>query len=224
MATRFASDNRIRDLLNRQVPVGLWEQRQLMVEVVHSFQGDERDVMFFSPCVGTPMPDGARHFLEKNSNLFNVAITRARASLQVVGNKTACRSCGIRFLEDFVSYTESRQSVAPIPPGPEVGKNEPPFREAMLQAGLQPMHQYKEHQYWLDFAIKEIRPAGREIKLDIEIDGWQHMGSRQDVLRDRRLMLLGWHVKRFWNYQVCYHLDACVAEVVRILDHLRNQE
>lgn len=214
--------NRIRDLLSRQVPVGFWEQRQLMVEVVHGFQGNERDVMFFSPCVGIPMPDGARHFLEENGNLFNVAITRARASLQVVGNKEACRSCGIRFLEDFVTYVESRQPSVPIPPGPEVGENEPLFREAMIQAGLQPMPQYKEHQYRLDFAIKETRADGREIKLNIEVDGWQHLGSRQDVLRDRRLMLLGWHVKRFWNYQVRDHLDSCVAEVIQILEKFQS--
>ena len=97
--------------------------------------------MFFSPCVGSPMPDGARWFLRENTNVLNVAITRARASLQVVGNKAACRTCGIGFLEDFVTYVESRQQAAPLPPGPEVGGNEIRFQRAMLEAGLQPMPQ-----------------------------------------------------------------------------------
>ena len=46
----------------------------------HKFQGDERDVMIFSPVVSEGITDGAVNFLKKTDNLFNVAITRARAA------------------------------------------------------------------------------------------------------------------------------------------------
>src|SRR5262249_1419768 len=56
-------------------------------DTVHRFQGDERDVMFFSPVVAPECPPGALGFLRGNPNLFNVAITRARAQLIVVGEQ-----------------------------------------------------------------------------------------------------------------------------------------
>jgi superfamily I DNA and/or RNA helicase len=48
-------------------------------EAVHSFQGDERDVMLFSPVVSAGIGDGAINFLRRTPNLFNVAVTHARA-------------------------------------------------------------------------------------------------------------------------------------------------
>jgi superfamily I DNA and/or RNA helicase len=60
-----------------------------LAETVHKFQGDERDVMIFSPVVSRNVPPGAIVFLKKNGNLFNVAITRARAMLIVVGDRDA---------------------------------------------------------------------------------------------------------------------------------------
>ncbi|KKL17723.1 hypothetical protein LCGC14_2482710, partial [marine sediment metagenome] len=54
-----------------------------LVDTVHKFQGDERDIMIFSPVLSKNMPKGSLIFLNNNGNLFNVAITRARAMLLV---------------------------------------------------------------------------------------------------------------------------------------------
>ena len=62
------------------------KRTELLVDTAHGFQGDERDVMFFSLCCGPDMPDGSRGFITKDGNLFNVAVTRARAALRMVGN------------------------------------------------------------------------------------------------------------------------------------------
>lgn len=45
--------------------------------------------MFFSPVVSNGISPGALGFLRSNGNLFNVAITRARGLLHVVGD---CRT------------------------------------------------------------------------------------------------------------------------------------
>ncbi len=73
----------------------------LLVDSVHGFQGDERDVMFFSPVVSVGISPGALGFLRSNGNLFNVAITRARGLLQVVGDRSAASTSGIDYLERF---------------------------------------------------------------------------------------------------------------------------
>jgi superfamily I DNA and/or RNA helicase len=81
--------------------------RGFLADTVHRFQGDERDVMLFSPVVSSGAPKGALGFLRSNGNLFNVAITRARAQLVVVGDLAECASCDIGYLVRFASYASS---------------------------------------------------------------------------------------------------------------------
>ena len=45
------------------------------VGTAHSFQGDERDLMIFSPVVANGIAEGSLRFLNSNANLFNVAVT-----------------------------------------------------------------------------------------------------------------------------------------------------
>src|SRR6185436_826615 len=67
-------------------------------------QGDERDMMFFSPVVSAGISPGSLGFLRSNGNLFNVAITRARGLLHVVGDRGVAATCGVDYLEQFVAY------------------------------------------------------------------------------------------------------------------------
>lgn len=58
----------------------------LIVGTAHSFQGDEKDVIIFSPVVSKDMPEGTINFVNENKNLLNVAVTRARQKLIIVGD------------------------------------------------------------------------------------------------------------------------------------------
>ncbi|WP_116211162.1 caspase, EACC1-associated type [Streptomyces olivoreticuli] len=53
---------------------------------VHTFQGGERDVMIFSLVAGQGMSPGAISWVDRQLNLWNVAVTRARSHLIVVGD------------------------------------------------------------------------------------------------------------------------------------------
>lgn len=75
-----------------------------LVDTVHKFQGDERDLMFFSPVISQGTSQGALGFLKNTGNLFNVAITRARAVLVVVGDHDYCAKCGVPYMEHFVDH------------------------------------------------------------------------------------------------------------------------
>lgn len=81
-----------------------------LVDTVHKFQGDERDIMIFSPVVSKNMPEGALGFMRNNGNLFNVAITRARAMLLVVGDQDATIKCNVSYLENFAQYIQQLDS------------------------------------------------------------------------------------------------------------------
>ena len=55
-----AQANRIRDLVNAHPHANLLLNKlELLIDTVHKFQGDERDVMIFSPVVSKGIADGA---------------------------------------------------------------------------------------------------------------------------------------------------------------------
>lgn len=207
------------------------DKSNLLIETVHKFQGDERDVMFFSPVISEGVHSGALGFLRSNGNLFNVAITRARGLLHVVGDRAAAMSCGIDYLENFASYVErlggeqtSRESIQlptlgaeyPAVAKPEnVSDWERVFYRALFEAGLRPIPQFTVEQYDLDFAL-----VIGDRKLDIEVDGeryhrsWTGELCLRDQLRNQRLIELGWDVKRFWVYEIRDRLPDCVNQIV----------
>jgi len=231
-----AQVNRMRDLvvqdgaLDRAVT-----QADFIVDTAHGFQGDERDVILFSPVLTTAAPDSSKRFLGKTRNLFNVAITRARAALVIVGDEGAARNGGIPLLTDFARYvSELRDSVGETPPayerdlGPEYPRVSNPadvsdwerlLYRTLYRAGIRTIPQYVEEKYRLDLAL--IDGARR---LDIEVDGEHHRNpwtgelSRRDMIRNQRLMELGWDVMRFWVYQLRDDMDWCVGRVKRWKD------
>jgi hypothetical protein len=77
------------------------------IGTIHKYQGDERDLMIFSPVVAPGMREYTRRWVAETEQLLNVAVTRARASLQVVGHQTHCRRTG-DYLGEFVRYVSSQ--------------------------------------------------------------------------------------------------------------------
>jgi very-short-patch-repair endonuclease len=203
---------------------------ELLVDTVHKFQGDERDVMFFSPVVSKGISPGALGFLRSNGNLFNVAITRARGLLHVVGDRGTAAACGVDYLEKFAAYvgTLDTNQVSEAPPVAVAAGSEYPsvahpervsdwervLYRAMVAAGLRPIPQYSVEQYDLDFAVL----AG-DRKLAVEVDGeryhrsWTGELCLRDQLRNQRLIELGWDVQRFWVYEIRDELQGCVKRI-----------
>lgn len=193
-------------------------KRDILVDTVHKFQGDERDVMVFSPVISKGATSGAMSFLKNNGNLFNVAITRAKAVLVVVGDMSYCYSSTIDYLKHFVEYYLSRKVVEET--HAESGLTfesewEEVLYDALVMAGISPKVQYAIDKYRLDMAI--IIPGGK--RLDIEVDGeryhkdWNGELCYRDQLRNQRMFELGWDVKRFWVYEIRDNIEYCVNEV-----------
>jgi very-short-patch-repair endonuclease len=226
-----AQANRIRELAAMSPGLaGKLAEMDFLADTVHKFQGDERDVMFFSPVVSNGISKGAVGFLNKTGNLFNVAVTRARAALVVVGDRSAILSGGIDYLSKYskyVSQLSNDQVSRGVERHAELGPEYPPvsnpenvsdwervlYRE-MYRAGIRAIPQYNVEKFVLDFAVIE-----GDRKLNIEVDGeryhrnWDGELCRRDQIRNQRLMELGWDVKRFWVYQVRDDTRACIAWV-----------
>lgn len=204
--------------------------RGFLSDTVHRFQGDERDVMLFSPVVSTGTPQGALGFLRSNGNLFNVAITRARAQLVVVGDLAECASCDVGYLARFASYATSlngreaeaiqqaARQLGPTYPSvarPEMVSDwERDFYRAAYAAGFALIPQYAIEKYVVDFLL-----TNGERQLVIEIDGeryhrnWTGELCRRDQIRNQRLFELGYDVLRFWVYEVRDDMAGCIARL-----------
>lgn len=202
----------------------------LLVDSVHGFQGDERDVMFFSPVISTGISPGALSFLRGNGNLFNVAITRARGLLHVVGDRSAASASGVDYLVRFSEHVAGLDLQSPRAGGSEsdglgpdyptvsrperVSEWERVLYRALYAAGVRPIPQYSVEQYDLDFALI----IGNR-RLNVEVDGeryhrsWTGELCVRDQLRNQRLIELGWEVKRFWVYEIRDRLGDVVQSV-----------
>lgn len=204
---------------------------EFLVDTVHKFQGDERDLMIFSPVISTGTNSGAISFLKNTGNLFNVAITRARAVLVMVGDLSYCSKCGVSYMEHFIDYaykcndqkyTDANEdkmkklnreypSVSNVD---QVSDWEKILYSALFDVGVKTIPQYSIDKYKLDLAL-----IHGENRLDIEVDGemyhkaWNGELCYRDQLRNQRLFEMGWDVKRFWVYQVRDNLGWCIDQI-----------
>jgi len=207
----------------------------ILVDVVHKYQGDEKDLMIFSPVYSNQMPEGGKRFLVDNPNLFNVAITRARALLIVVGDLNACLNCDIEYLSAFARYCNERDhrqqcivqlNVAdltadyPAVSDPTmVSEWEMHLYRVMFANGIKAIPQYVVDRYILDFALFH-----KKRMLDIEVDGehyhkgWNGEISRRDQIRNQRMFELGWDVMRFWVYELRDDMPGVIARIKAWID------
>jgi len=80
--------------INEAIPTNLKER--IKVDTVHSFQGDEKDIMIVSLVVSNNSPKYKAEWINnKVPYLINVAVTRARNTLYIVGNADYCRTLPI---------------------------------------------------------------------------------------------------------------------------------
>jgi very-short-patch-repair endonuclease len=221
--------NRIRDQIEKAVDARLLQSARFEAQTAHGFQGDERDVIVYAMGVHADMPRGPKWFVAENSNLFNVALSRARAVFIVVGDMTAVENVRndntpIAYLTDFVAYFKSLGEKQTVEPGEPVFTPEQLWEERFYLKALKPANlpvyaQYPLGPYKLDFALLR---KGRIRKLDIEIDGEAYhkdtAGRRLRRDMDRNVYVRAqdggsWDVMRFWVYELREDMDACLKKI-----------
>jgi len=166
------------------------------VGTAHRYQGDERDIMIFSPVVAKGITYGAARWVEEPHNLVNVALTRAREALFVVGDLKYCRQQpGI--LGKLVRYVKTISDLR------ETSPYELELFSLMVVAGLDPQVHVTIGDIEVDFVLTN---PGRGIRLVVEVDGETvikpdgeiietHIeGSYRDKSRDAFLMGRGYKV------------------------------
>lgn len=192
-----------------------WDQvrGRLLVGTAHRFQGDECDLMIFSPVVAAGMRERTREWVARTKQLLNVAITRARGALHIVGDADACRAAGgyLGSLAEYVTAGLSR-------PGEGVvirEESEKRLADVLDGLGLWYRPQHREGRYVLDFLV--VSPLGG--RYDLEVDGRQHRTAEHlsaDEVRDKAVEAAGYQVVRVDARDVLACPDSVRARLARL--------
>jgi len=185
----------------------------ITVGTTHRFQGDEKDIIIFSPAISQGMKTTTLNWIHTTTQLLNVAITRARSVLIIVGDKKKCNDAG-GFLKNLLEHAESKKQLdinfdSPI---------EEKLFKRLSKDGVKILPQYEtkirgKKLYRLDFAL-----FINDNKYDVEIDGDKAHSQKieSDILRDIHLRIDGWKVRRYQASEINNNLDKVVKEIKRL--------
>ena len=208
----------------------LKERHKIEVLTAHKFQGSEKDIMIFSLVLASRGNGNSDLWYNIYPQILNVALSRAKYLLYIVGDKSFCQehSCykgqdcilkrlvkdynEIKKQEKFGEYTLS-------------GKFDSPTERYLFEKlqeidferlGYKLIPKLVVKRYTLDFAL-----LGKK-KIDIECDGCQHeiiegLPVLEDVERDNFLEKEGWKVLRFPNHKVLSQTNMVIEEILKNL-------
>lgn len=196
------------------------EDENLKINTVYSFQGGEMDIIIFVIGLTHELSRGAIWYLTNphNKDIYNVAISRAKSQLIVIGDKEKCKDSGLIALRKLadISIDSSGKRDNSMFESPW----EERFYDALEKDGSIDMEkvfcQFEFRGYRFDFAYID-REKG--VFLDIEIDGVRYHTHRDssrlesDIRRDNVSMRNGWSVLRFWVTRLRIDMDSCIDDV-----------
>ena len=191
---------------------------KVRISTANGFQGGECDVIIFMLGYNDELSRGMLWYAESPENryIYNVAVSRARACLIVVGDRERCRQSNVSVLNKLAQMPRPQK-----PRDPEHLFESPwekRLYDALIEEGIETQPQYPLVGRRLDLAL--IRG---DVKIDIEIDGIHYHtdndGNRKldDNLRDLQVESAGWLVKRFWVYELRDNMPECVREIKSML-------
>ena len=162
---------------------------RIQASTVHSFQGDERDIIIYSPVLSKGINERTQDWLDKSTDLLNVAITRARNALVIFGDTNYCmQTDGIH--KKLLKYCLAAEESSRL--HDFESRSEQVFYEALKSAGLKFDYQVPIGRYRADFILKQ-----EDKFLCIELDGDQHNQAKSyDYSRDRYFEEIGYTVLR----------------------------
>ena len=193
----------------------------------HRLQGDERDAVILSSVLSPGMSKSGVRWIEKERNLLNVAVSRARRALIVLGHPLmgdlgSPTLASLRvYLRDEVARNEGTGSLSAE--FRTDSTSEKILLDAMQLQDLLPYSKLEVEGYELDFALLE-----QGIKLNIEVDGDQHLDARsqqrrQDITRDRVLVNLGWTILRIPAWRCHEEIGSVIKEIRKTQDRLLDE-
>jgi very-short-patch-repair endonuclease len=217
-----------RNIIVKRVQAALGQEvmdrHDMKVLTAHQFQGSEKDIMIFSLVVAGQGDGGSDKWFDFYPQILNVALSRARRLLYIVGDHHYCVNRQ-GYLGKIASTYDRIKQKADVEEQSLLGRFDTE-EERLLYTHLNEIPELREGYslqpkklagpFTLDIAITGPR------KIDIECDGSQHevvdgLPVATDVRRDQYLSDKGWRVLRFPNYRVLAETPEIVEEVKAVI-------
>ena len=224
IVTPFAAHaSRIRLALAAALGEEAFAAAGITIGTAHAFQGGECDVVLFSLVLAVDAPLGTATWVETQRNLINVAVSRAKRALIVIGDETALRTLPVPTLHGLVDAAIAPRTGDHTPTSTELAEvtdlhseAERRLYAALLRAGHTIRLKPCIEGYELDFAIDTDEGV-----VNIEVDGTQHLDDRgrqrrQDLARDAILTALGIRVVRIPAWRCLGDAHGVVADITRL--------
>lgn len=160
----------------------------VLIDTAHAFQGDERDIIVFSPVVANGMPDSSAKWASQPPNLINVSLTRAREALVVIGDIDFCATQpGI--LSELAKYCRDIQLLQETSPA------ELELFSWMALRGFDPYIHQQIGDIEVDFVLENPNTG---LRVAVEVDGREFHANHEaeDRARDAFLRGKGYRVLR----------------------------
>jgi hypothetical protein len=93
----------IAETLSKELSLEIFEQHDIMIGTAHTFQGEERDIIYITMGVDSACHPATLRFLER-PDVFNVSITRARVSQRIYTSIDAPQLDAGSLLRSYLDY------------------------------------------------------------------------------------------------------------------------
>ncbi len=197
-------------------------EKRIRVLTAHQFQGSEADIIIFSLVISSCGNGSSDKWYNIYPQILNVALSRARYLLYIVGDKEFCgnRKEILGKIEDIYEKIKDEEKLEEYDLHAKFDTpTERIFYEELQKINLEKLGyklvpKFVAKRYTLDFTL-----VGKK-KIDIEIDGIQHeiiegMPVLEDIERDTFLREKeGWKILRFPNYKVLSEMPKIIEELL----------
>ncbi len=218
------------DYIQRLIMERLWEEPELqtflqnrpeplLASTVDGFQGDERDVIFFSFRYASNSHPGSIYAIQNDQRRINVAVTRARKKvIAYISRPVSEFPRGL--VHDFLAYLQD-PSVGTKPEGEQFDS---PFEqdvcERLRKHGFRVFPQYPACGYRIDLVVEDPQTGKR---LAVECDGERYhtdetgYPTADDLVRQEVLERAGWRVIRIPSRRYWRDPEGCIDWVITAL-------
>ena len=175
-------------------------ETHITIGTAHRFQGDEKDIIIFSPAVSEGVKPGTMHWIQTTSQLLNVAVTRARSLFIIIGDEEICRQTTgpLRNLYDYVKNIRT-----------QILKTDSVTKQIFYEEA-------KKHNVPLipNFTIKGITSC--QVDFVLFLNGTRYaieIHNNQSKINKKQLQSEGWRLRQFSEYEIQHNLSETIEEL-----------
>jgi hypothetical protein len=178
-------------------------ETNITIGTAHKFQGDEKDIIVFSPAVSEGVKPGTLNWIQTTSQLLNVAVTRAKSLFIIVGDQEICTQTAgpLKNLSEYVKTKMMNNGVFDS------------STKQILYTELKKQGISVTSNYW----IKGKTPSHVDFALFVNGNRYAiEIKDNEKRTNEKQLTADGWKIRRFLEQDIHNNLAQVIEEIKRL--------